>query len=894
MKLNLSEAERIRQLDPAIETTATGLVFGHPELPEGTIEIDLAGKSLDDFNHLRFDLRLDEAPTDIIATLRGYPALDQGRRWYVFKRFQPLDEWTDIRLDLNLDDDLSRTRFEEEDLSLTLQFTRPAGEPAARAEIRNLQFVRNPVTVTVDYRTASRLEGGGTLYPVKLANLGEDEKTVRLEIDSRHLNRFGASMEVDEVILGPGETATVEVIMALIPGGEELPLGYAERAELRIFIEGHPGWDLVPTRGYRPTYLFGLVPPPAESVEVFMNDLRSAAERLRRWNEERRTAVLEWPLEQPPEGVLPARIDGLRCPECRSQMDVDSLYVYFCHSRDISGQCPNHQVRFEVDRDHRFFRNMLATYNRKSAALARDAALLWITTGEARYAEKALEILEAYEEWYPAMDIVSEASTGFQSRLKPVTLFERHVLGDFVEAYLVLRETEAVDAARLTPIASGFLNDMLYRVNLHYYGTSASQVDMVTQAMKAAVILGNDPILADSLSGDGGVQRILDRNFNADGVGVDGGDYARQAARQIMRLAEFLDGIGLTVDRERLEMIERNSRLMGYLPRPDDFEWETLYLPNTGFTFLVNGQGDTRRRATINWGSTRERYAHDLLTTVFYGADDAELIQRTLRINWGLPESFYSYQSVSQNIPIVDQGNISRLPKEQVFLFDDGTAAGVLTRDYAARPAYPDARLVRALVLSEGCLLIVDRILSDSGERQFDLPIFGLSTISDLSTNVEPTSKVMGETRAYQLPADLRHGAIPNGRLRVDWEQGNRGTRLHFLGDVSEVFTGRTPSGWRGENRAFMMVRGHGETAVFASLYEATAGEHPKVKSFTRLPVEDASGNRVDEARGLAYEVTFDNGRRLQVLLSLDESSVRLGDLEADEDTPIRTRILNR
>jgi hypothetical protein len=59
-----------------------------------------------------FDLWMEHEPIDIIATLRGYPDGYRGRRWYVFKRFQTLNEWTDIRLDLDLDDDLSPKTFD--------------------------------------------------------------------------------------------------------------------------------------------------------------------------------------------------------------------------------------------------------------------------------------------------------------------------------------------------------------------------------------------------------------------------------------------------------------------------------------------------------------------------------------------------------------------------------------------------------------------------------------------------------------------------------------------------------------------------------------------------------------------------------------------------------------
>ncbi len=66
--------------------------------------------------------------------------------------------------------------------------------------------------------------------------------------------------------------------------------------------------------------------------------------------------------------------------------------------------------------------------------------------------------------------------------------------------------------------------------------------------------------------------------FDADGVPVGGGDYANQAARQIITLADSMRTLGIAIEEERLADIRRNSRLLGYLPRPKDFEMETTVL----------------------------------------------------------------------------------------------------------------------------------------------------------------------------------------------------------------------------------------------------------------------------------------------------------------------------
>lgn len=879
--------------DPASHTV---LHFADPIASEASIRIDLSGMDLSDFDQLHFDLWMENEPVDIVATLRGYPDSHSGRRWYVSKRFQPLNEWTDIRLDLQLDDDLSLARFDDPEQSLVLNLKRPdaAIEPLSQARIRNIRLVRNPVGVEVDYRQSRSGEDDGLqfTYPVRLTNRSGEALDILIEVIPETLDQFTAALETDSISLAPGESREVEAVLSMDRDeASSLPPGYAERALIRITSPDLPGYDAIPIRGYRPVYLFGVVPPAVEDRRVFFEILRNEAERLNPGRIARIETLLDWEVETPPLDVTPAYGMTLRCPECNSLMDIDSLYVYFCHSRDIRGECPNHQKRFEVGPDHRFFRAMLDRYHVRNGEIARQMALAWLNTGDSRFGEKAMEILSAYEAMFRDLPLVSAESTGFHNRFRSSTLHERHVLEHFAEAYLALREGGFGQEDKLEAIANGLLLETLFNVNQHYYGASASQVDMVTQTMKAAVITGHWPFFADAVAGDSGMQRILQRTFNADGVNPEGGDYAVQSTRQILRLARFLEDLGVTVDRERMELIERNSTLMGYLPEPDDFEWKTLVMDQTGFSFLVHGKDATWRRATLNWGSSRERHAHDLLTYVFHDADNEKLIQRTRRIAWGRPEAFFSYQSVSQNIPVVDGGNIARVRLDQAFLGQTDSFAGLLVADQPGRRAYPDTHLTRAMILFNGALLVVDRLDSESGEeRQFDFPLFGLNEIIAVSVPMEDFDGQLGESRAYQLPIDLQAGRS-DGSLTLEWADGERGVKMRFLGSASEAFRGRTPSAWRGELRDFFMLRQHGPSTTAAFLYEATHGKHPRISDFRKVPAEDSSDQPVSDTEAIAYEVTFDNGQTARVLISLDGKPYRSGPARVSAEQRLEVQI---
>ncbi len=870
------------------------IVFDDPVKASGEITIDLEGVDLTGFDQLHFDLWLENDVVDITATLRGYPDAHRGRRWYVMKRFQPLGEWTDIRLDLNMDDDLSGVSFPEAEKSLVIAFQRPdtASAAFARARIHQVRLVRNPLKIALDYRESATVEtaAGLTLaYPVHVENTSDRPLAVRLEIVSETLKHFQSSLAAPEMTLAAGERRTTRVELAVGAAAlADLPTGHVERAQVRAVVPGLPGFDTVPIRGFRPLYLFGFVPPSREARNAIFERLQAEAQK-KSDKIASYEGLLRWTVEKPPIDMTPAHPAGFRCPECKSWLDMDSLYTHFCYSRDISGKCEKHQQRVTIDKHHPLFRSQLHNYHGKVAGIARNLALGWLRTGDQRLADKAMEILAAYQGCYRDLQPVAPNSTAFQSRFCSGSLFERHFLESMIDAWLILQRTGAGEPDKLRAVADGLLLDSLHVVNQFYYSFSASQIDMVTQALKASMILEKWPFAADAIGGDSGVQRILARNFDADGVPTGGGDYATQAASQIMTLAAALTSLGIAVEQTRLDDIARNSRLMGYLPRPKDYQMKTSVLDNTGFTILANGEGPTRRRATINWGSGRERGGHDHLTTELFDAADRELLIRTRRVMWGHPQSFFAFQSFAQNIPVVDQGNISTARLHQEFLLDTPQAAGVVISDYPERPAYPDSRLTRSLVLFNGCLLVVDRFVSSAGERVVDFPLNGLAKLVAQPEGMEPYTDELGQTPAYRLPHDLHVKTVAAQPFVARWVEGERGTRLHALGDGFQAFAGKTYMGYGGRSvpRDFLMLRTRGQAVIAAFLYEATHGDQAKVTRFVRAAAADPAGKPVGERQAVAYDVSFDNGSLVRLLISLDGGAYRADEVGVDGKTRI-------
>jgi len=872
--------------------------FADPVHTTGSIEIDLAGIDLSGFHQLHFDLWLENDVVDITATLRGYPDAQSGRRWYVMKRFQPLGEWTDIRLDLDMDDDLSGQTFEQPEQKLIIAFQRPetASPDFGRARIHRVRLVRGPLKIGLDYRAATNrrmAEGLELVYPVSIENTSDRPLTVRLEVRPETLRHFQAAVPAEALTLAAGERTVARVRLTAGAEAASLPAGYVERAQVRAVAAELPGFDAVPIRGYRPVYLFGFVPPSPEARAGIFQRLKDQAQQMS-GNVADYEGDLQWRLERPPSDVTPTHSGGFRCPECKSLLATESLFTYFCYSRDISGRCPRHHERVTIDKQHPLFRPMLSSRHGAAFGTARKLALGWLRTGDERLAKRALEILAEYQSFYRELRMVAPASTGFQSRFNSASLFERHSLEVLIDAWLVLHETGAGDPETLREIAAGLILDSLHTVNFHYYSFSASQIDMVTQALRAAVLLDRWPYAADVMGGDSGVQRILARNFNPDGVSVEGGDYATQASRQIMALAESMRGLGFVVAEERMRQIENNCRLLGYLPRPADYTMKTTVLEHTGFTVLVNGAGPTWRRATINWGSTRERGGFDHLTTEFFDADDRDLLLRTRRVMWGHPHAFLAFASFAQNIPNVDQGFISNARLNQEYLLDTPRAAGVMISDHADRPAYPDSRLTRTLLIFDGCLLVVDRFVSSAGERQIDFPLNGLAVLAVRPDGMEPFAGELGQADAYRIPHDLHTKAVRTQPFEAEWAEGDRGVKLHALGDGFQAFAGKTFMGWtaRSVPRDFLMLRGRAEALTAAFLYEATHGGAPRVKTFAAAAANDGGGRPAGDGRAWAGDVTFDDGRTVRILISLDGAACRADPCAVDARTRIDVRVV--
>lgn len=882
------------------------LVFADPVKAKAALEVDLSALKVNftDYDELHFDFFQEGGVTMVTTTLWGYPDEHRRRNWYSIKRFQKVGAWDHVRYDLHIDDDGAfRKPSEEPHRKLTLAFAKSKENPAdampeVRARIANVRLVKSLVNAQIDPRKVryeKTAAGISYHHPLRLTNRTDKAATAVVEVVPETLREFRVKGLADTVTLKPGESRAIDVCLFL-PAGHNCPPGYAERGLVKVRVKELPGYDAIPLRAYRPVYLFGMVPleePEAGWLKLEIEKPRARALAVLQNS-------LDWKLQAPPD-VAPWGIIRPDCPKCGQALFATALGA--CRDR----KCERYNKALTPDPEDPKLAAKLTRYHEINASLTKAYALAYRSTEDERFGRKAVEMLVTYAEAMEKLPMVQPASMGVRCRLACANIFLDDHLIWFTEAYMLMKDTPPMTQAQAATIHDKLLIELLDGVNRHCYGLKAGQLEFILDHVKCAPALGAWYYLADMLVGDSGWDQMLARAFSADGVALEGGAYAGRCTLRMVNAAEALHKLGIEVDKERVTQIVRNSLAAGVYgtkrghPRPSWFESreeQSTVLANIGFTVLINGKDDTWRKTTINWGSSRDRSEYDLLS---YDLRDRkeQLIKETGRISYNNEYCWVLMpKTSSHNVPVVDEQNISRTRKVQEYFHSDDTAACCLIADTEAAPAYPNARVSRAVVLTHGLLLVVDRVKANK-PCTIDLSLYGgdshyhgCGVMKTSLTDPEPFEEKLGQkSNAYKVPWDLRRTETVDGfQARWSWPRGKptAGLRLRFLAQGCSVFEGKTRGGWMAVERNFLMVRKQDSLFTPACLYERIdADEKGQAMSFARLETTDPKGTPVSDGRALAYRITLEGGKQIDVLVSFDGGAYTVSDCEVDAEKRI-------
>ena len=889
------------------------LVFDEAAKRSGAFEVDRSKlpAAFADYDELHFDLFQEGGITDVCVTLWGYPDDRHCRRWFSLKRFQRVGQWDTVRFDLNLDDDSSIKALKEPTRKLSFSFSKSPENAESvlsrvRTRIARVRLVKTLVRATLDPRNVTvERDGKGIFFhhPLELANRSGERVTARVEVMPEALDKFQVQREAPTVTLKPGETRTVELTLWLSAAeAAKLPAGHAEYALAKVTVPELPAYETIPIRGCRPVYLYAMVPPEEPSDGW----IRTPSVELTDVLKKRLEAELDWQFRAPLD-VAPQYDQRFRCAKCQSWLGVKDLYHFYCKNP----KCEEHQKTIEVTKDDGLFASHLGQYHAGNAGLAKSFAQAFRASGDERFGCKAVEILTTYSETLGKLAMVGKGSTGWRCRLASAVIFLDKPLVSFTEAYLLMKDSPLMTKAQETDVRERLLLELLHTINQHFYARSAGQMEFILDHVTCAPAIGAWWYLADMLVGDGGWKVMLGRAFNGDGIGLEGGAYARRATYRMVYAAEAWKRLGMPVEEDRVAQIVRNSLAVGLYgasdPKPswyDASEPQSATLPNTGFTILINGQGESWRKATVNWASSRDRGEHDLLS--YDLRDDRELlIKETGRIAYGNRYGFLMSRTLAHNIPVVDEQDISLERKRQDYFHSDATAACCLIADTEKCPAYEGVRLSRALVLTEGLLLVVDRVKAKE-PRVIDLPTYGVGaygrqphTFETSLKELVPLEEPLGKARAYGVPYGLGTAEIEDG-FHATWSWSSRKTgeekkdlpyalRAHFFGGPAAVFVGKSRDGWMAVERNFLVARKRGTLFTPACLYERTRGEgEPKVLSFASLTPKGTEGKPAPDGRALAYRIGLKDGRQVDLLISFDGSAYATEHCEVNAETRIQ------
>ncbi len=376
------------------------------------------------------------------------------RRWFLYKDSYRPDQWHDMWIDLNLDDDMGGPLLDDNGLCAVqlhfnnLPLNRSEEKTWRRIRVRNLRLVKFPIRMSCpvrDIRYERSAKMVSTTFPLLLENKTERKQPVELFLDPMRLSDFTASFETNEIVLQPHETGTVQLsFRADADKADRRPPLSIEEAPVYARVKGDPDSLTTWYRGYVQWKPGGVI-VPAE----LLGGRAATGKRDRPWMIKPGTRkkvlhraksypwannfVKKWTAE-----AKRALARAVRVPEVR-------------HGYSVSGICPTHSTRVALDSEN-FKKHQCpkghviegnASLNRLSALrvhqqnsdACRSLGWTYYLTRDERYARKAGNILLAYAEKYPTWDYRKKEALGYWSRVTHAVLGECWWIHGMVEGY---------------------------------------------------------------------------------------------------------------------------------------------------------------------------------------------------------------------------------------------------------------------------------------------------------------------------------------------------------------------------------------------------------------------------------------------------------------------------
>jgi hypothetical protein len=587
------------------------------------------------------------------------------------------------------------------------------------------------------------------------------------------------------------------------------------------------------------------------------------------------------------------------CQECGHRLVTESPTVHRCPSCDL------------VNSGEPWDSVPLTQVHNSLSESVRSLGVCYALSGESQFAEKAAEILLGYSELYPkylVRDHNLETDTAWATKVSWGTLGESVWLIPVCAGYDLIRHADVLSPAEHQAIREQLLRPAAQLILKHNIGIHNIQCWHNCAIGMAALMLRDTELLSFAVEGDVGITEQLAQGVRADGLWHEGSwgyhfygltplldwavalrncgfDLFRGGLRSMFEaplkavrpdggMPAFHDsgGPSLTTRAHQYEValaafddpqfagpIHGSSRdslaalLHGVpeLPPADPPIISSTLLSSSGYAHARQGKGDHQTYVGFDYGPHGGGHGHpDKLGFTLFARGKTQAPDPG-SVAYGTPihQKWYK-QTLSHNTVVVDGQSQDPATGELNFMV---TADGMDILQADAGAFYEGVRMNRTMVVTEGTILIVDRVRSNRAHT-YDWVYHNRGKLNT-GFKRRKLRTPLHDGEGFDVIQDLRRGQ-PEDEWRATFRQEDSGVRLIMAKNrgTDAVYTGVGPAnidslgiGFEAEEVPFVIARRNSRRTTFASALQIF-GSRPSKDSLVRVPVE-----KPDQGRAFHY-----------------------------------------
>lgn len=899
------------------------------------------GERFEKYGLGKFDINIEGGSADVMVFVER-----PGEKRRVFRPVDielPAPGWQTVHIDLAVPEIVRDTHFTTERPRLTFNLWAvrsgyPEEEATRRITIKNVRLAKKRLDVRwngVEY--TSRFDSDGSLiyeYPIVVANNDSKARTVSARLDHWKGRMAFGSISPATASIAPGDSASFTAVLRLEGHDvKDVPILYCEWFLPVFSVQGVSDSEEGVIRSSDRISLPCIKMPERQTNPVTVFDA-GGLDAIRD-----RYKTTDWGKREGDGWIAQAEkalAGGLEIPDGQGW----TAAYYYCTEHRCAlvyegpdrHRCPvggeYRDVDFEgvdLDLDWRT--------NQHSAMFtaARNLALAYALTGDARFSEGSLSIMRQYREKYftwPWLDLDVSDETIDRGRIQFSKYMEAIYMINLVEAYDILKGCGAVSSEDSQDLEKNFFIPISvlmtdYRMNLQH-----RQQAITKNALATGLTCGHAPLVAFAVDGPKNIFLLRKHIAYGDGIPKEHG-YSNDTMRQL-EMSDMLYRIGVdtwdaSVDRLLHGALwwsvpfnpNAQSRLFikasKHYPDPtyrvyasrNLIDGEALKTPGmtvdfgrppsvnfpcAGLSILRRPWRDGTFDAEFKWGIPDNRGSFSVMMLgLYFGGYRCQSYPG--HFPWGSTDLHHKWQiqSASHSTIVVDRKNQSGMKdyfkdhymphvSKQLF-FEEGehSSSSVVFNDRI----YPGVRIWRAVSVLDGACILIDMMRSDS-EHVYDHWFHGVpdhsNGLSGIQLAMKPRSEPLGKTDGYEMVSNLSSGST-NDELSCDWaitdERALKNLHLSMrvLNDrpLDVVHGFEWSYQYRTPEKEFILLSRKAKDADFIVLYEPYTGSK-KATRFERFPVTDGSDAAVDGAVGVRVET---GGSVYRLILNPDRKTVR-------------------